>query len=344
MWGDHEQTSGKHSLICVEKALENGWHHKINTSAHPLLIDANGDYVADLFGVPSNESISSRAIWIYSGTSRKDPPELKFLETRDAGKVRNPHSNAFVDLDSDGNADIIVTSHHYFELWHNVGKEEDDANFVHVKNIRLPGECGKSENSCAIGQLAFADFNLDGELDLLFPVCHDGKDECVNTTIYFASTLKLWLAQEDDQHVFEAMTVDLRTKRFHFADDPLYGALAPRVGDIDLDGYPDLLIRVRDPSSLKSETHVFLNVPVTSEDEIIVSDLKRGFVLQDEIMRNISDTVMATFFDLFENGLEDLILVQKLDGNKYRVGAFTNLTQDSDAYFVKVIVLSGKKD
>ena len=55
----------------------------------------------------------------------------------------------------------------------------------------------------------------------------------------------------------------------------------------------------------------------------------------------IGKTIMATFFDLYENGMFDVILVEKEDG-KYRLGAFTNITQDSDAYFVKVIVLSGK--
>ena len=41
--------------------------------------------------------------------------------------------------------------------------------------------------------------------------------------------------------------------------------------------------------------------------------------------------------------ITDIILVQKFKNNDtYRIGAFTNNTQDSDAYFVKVIVLSGK--
>ena len=57
----------------------------------------------------------------------------------------------------------------------------------------------------------------------------------------------------------------------------------------------------------------------------------------------MNDTVMAAFYDLYENGLEDLITVN-YDQDKLKVGAFTNLTQDSDAYFVKVIVLSGTKD
>ena len=51
---------------------------------------------------------------------------------------------------------------------------------------------------------------------------------------------------------------------------------------------------------------------------------------------------MATFFDLYENGMFDVILVEKEKDGKYRLGAFTNITQDSDAYFVKVIVLSGE--
>ena len=58
-------------------------------------------------------------------------------------------------------------------------------------------------------------------------------------------------------------------------------------------------------------------------------------------MQGVNDTVMAAFYDLYENGLEDLITVN-YDEDKLKVGAFTNLTQDSDAYFVKVIVLSGK--
>merc|ERR1712223_996760 len=98
---------------------------------------------------------------------------------------------------------------------------------------------------------------------------------------------------------------------------------------------------MQSPGSLKEETHLLLNVPVNKEDEIIVSNLERGFTLQNEVMQDLGPTIMATFFDLYENGMFDVILVEKVDG-KYRIGAFTNIAQDSDAYFVKVIVLSGK--
>ena len=35
----------------------------------------------------------------------------------------------------------------------------------------------------------------------------------------------------------------------------------------------------------KVETHLLLNVPVNKEDEIIVSNLERGFTLQNEVMQ-----------------------------------------------------------
>ena len=90
------------------------------------------------------------------------------------------------------------------------------------------------------------------------------------------------------------------------------------------------------------ESHLLLNIPARKEDEIIINTkLPRGFVLQNLFLSGISDTILATFFDLYEDGKEDLILVQKV-AERYRVGAFTNLTQDSDAYFVKVIVLTGR--
>ena len=109
--------------------------------------------------------------------------------------MRKIHSNSYVDLDNDRNADIIVTTEQHFEIWHNTGKNgedaNDDSNFLHTKSVKLPKECGNQGSSCKVGQLAFADFDLDGQLDLIFPVCHDGKD-CANSTIYFCSTNDLW--------------------------------------------------------------------------------------------------------------------------------------------------------
>ena len=63
-------------------------------------------------------------------------------------------------------------------------------------------------------------------------------------------------------------------------------------------------------------------------------------------MDTINHTTMATFFDIYEDGMNDMIVVQKFPEaleDKYRVGAFRNTTKSNDAYFVKIIVLTGKK-
>lgn len=79
----------------------------------------------------------------------------------------------------------------FFSLLGKKGMEaHNHPNFVHTKSIKLPKECYKNDTSCLVGQLAFADFDLDGQLDLIFPVCHDGTT-CANSTIYFSSASKL---------------------------------------------------------------------------------------------------------------------------------------------------------
>ena len=62
---------------------------------------------------------------------------------------------------------------------------------------------------------------------------------------------------------------------------------------------------------------------------------------------NSEDAVpLATFFDWKEDGVEDIMVVRNKTGGgsagKVSVGAFTNATLSGDAYFVKIIVLSGE--
>jgi len=227
------------------------------------------------------------------------------------------------DFDGDGNADIIVTTSNTIELWKNMGTDKViEQKFKNVKTISYPMNC--TTKKCEIGQFAFADFNLDGKLDVVIPICPDGDSQCSDSKIFFATIENLWKKPSVD--AFKEMTIDLRTHRFDFEKDEeekdlIYSAMTPRIGDIDLDGYPDLLVRVKDPSSLKIKTHLLLNFAVDHENEMRKSDLKRGFVLQEEVMPTESDStmVMATFYDLYENGNEDIILVQKYGNDKYKI-------------------------
>ncbi len=115
----------------------------------------------------------------------------------------------------------------------------------------------------------------------------------------------------------------------------IYFGLTPRVGDINLDGYPDMIIRMENEETGKIQMQVLLNL-------FDPSTKKLSFLLQQEIMEGITDTSLAVFYDLYENGMEDMLVVQKKPGrDKFEIGAYTNETRLSDAYFVKVIVLTG---
>ncbi len=50
LWGEHDQNTGEHKLICPAKAAKEGIDVDIKMDAEPLVLDANGDQVADLFG------------------------------------------------------------------------------------------------------------------------------------------------------------------------------------------------------------------------------------------------------------------------------------------------------
>lgn len=332
LWGDHDQLRHEHRVRCWNAS---SW--TLPMEQEPLLVDANGDDVADLYGAING----TRGVWLFNG-QRDIKPVWRVWDRSPAEPTRQPHSNAFVDLNSDGNADLFVTNEKTLELWENLGHDRaandqdptEAGPFRKHKSVPFP-KCDASKGTC-IGQSVFADFDLDGRLDMIFPVCYEA--ECRTSTLHFATLDDLWSGARKD---FLVIPTSLGQWKFDYSNDdnpdnPYYG-LTPRVGDINLDGFPDLLIRVQHRTTKKAQVHLLLNV----FDPNSPTENKRGFLLQPDVMAGLNQTVMATFYDLYENGLEDIITVQSDASNGMKLGAFTNQTQDSDAYFVKVIVLSG---
>ena len=99
LWGDHNQAENKHKIMCPEMSLKKSrtfsnsffllidmfvtfpsdWHHELQMSSEPLILDANGDDIADLFGseveVSSKNSSSKRLLWLF-GPDREQGPEI----------------------------------------------------------------------------------------------------------------------------------------------------------------------------------------------------------------------------------------------------------------------------
>ena len=335
-WGEHHRgENGPHALVCPEEAIGQNWHHVIHVEAEPLVIEGNGDAIADVFGLSEN---NTRGIWIF-GRDRTRKPEFFTLGEGSGKAFRRPHSNAFVDLNNDGNSDILVTTESGFELWENRGTLGAPHFKLHQSHIDAPpceGPAG-SRGPC-LGQSVFGDFDLDGRLDMVFPVCQDG---CKTGSLYWSPLAQLWRA---DKSPFLVIPLEL-TENYEYdptaPDSDFYPGMSPRMGDINLDGYPDLLLRVKNRRTGRRQTHLLLNIEAADSPAN-----QRGFAIQPQVMSDLNDTVMAAFYDLYEDGTNDVITVQTVgeEGGGHRVGAFTNATQDSDAYFAKIIVLSGESE
>ena len=61
-----------------------------------------------------------------------------------------------------------------------------------------------------IGQAVFADFDLDGKLDLLLPACFDPK--CANSSLLQVGLEKLW-NWEETKDIWAVMSLELGTFR-----------------------------------------------------------------------------------------------------------------------------------
>lgn len=375
LWGDHDIKTGKHRLVCQES--HHDWTHHLRMTVQPMALDANGDYVADLFGArPTSVSgqEEERGMWVFKAEARNQTPEfVPLLQPPVVNEsvvipvlppISKPfHSNAYLDLNGDGSADIFVTAQNRFEVWINDPKlagNSNSSNYRLAANLTIDG-CHEHQSDCILGQVAFTDLDLDGKMDAVVAVCFDGH-VCANASL-LASPVRNFLSGGGGgtHQPFEPLNLILRDWKFGVQPEKEaaaaavghhpYSALTLRVGDINLDGYPDFLVRLTQPLVPHQEfqTHLLLNVEWQDDDQDPAPPKgTRGFILQESVMRDVKDSQMATFFDWREDGIPDIITVQATSidiaegrTQSFRVGAFTNATRESDAYFVKVIVLSG---
>ncbi|KYO27269.1 T-cell immunomodulatory protein [Alligator mississippiensis] len=312
-WGHNQTLDLNHKTI-----LNKTFHDE------PLIMDFNGDLVPDVFGV----------------TNETDKPQiligrnLSWHTALDTGnKMYIPHSHAFIDLNSDFTADLFLTTLSdsnkiQFEMWLN-----KDGNFSEVTKTKK-----KPEDMMIIGQSVFADFDGDGQSELLLPACAD--ETCQKSAIYLS---KLGL----DQWIPVLQNFQNKDTLWGFVpykNDPSASELSIpitlHIGDYNMDGYPDALAILRNTSGSNQQAFLLENVPC---DNASCKTARRMFKIFWELsdLNQIKDAVIATFFDIYEDGILDIIVLSKGHfGKDFAIHALKN-NFEADAYFVKVIVLSG---
>ncbi|CAK9798639.1 T-cell immunomodulatory protein [Anthophora quadrimaculata] len=302
-------------------------HPLINMTGQPLALDYNQDMIIDLFGLDAKQR---RTFWIFD-QSRGRPKSVPMETSRERGPhplIGQPHSNAYLDLNNDFLADLVVTTTKYFEIWLGIGN-----GFKFHEAILFPYNITLEENfKGVIGQALYLDVELTGKMDLLLPLCFDNA--CTNSTIM----------------MFSDRWYNLQVN-FRDGDNVLWGFVNPdgqrytdtitlRGGDFNMDGYPDLLATLKSTNSKQKRSYLLKNVACDS-----CVGFARKFEVKWQALNPFqNETAMAVFYDFYQDGILDVILVEvDKTSNIYRTAAFKN-SLDYDANFVKVMVLTGRNN
>jgi len=346
----------------------------------PLVIDLNGDMVMDLVGERYTKAGNrEKMIWIFD-----DKPEagssITYTEypfkiiNNNKGKFKShpmliPSSNAFVDIDDDSVPELVILTQRdehgaknaakntVREVFHVVRSPTDGS--VAFEFVSEPQDVFKGQLANVVGQPIFVDLNQKGQLLHLIPYCLDTK--CKKH-----QGIKVWNGNgTEDLLLFEGLPFNNTLWGFAVnvtEPDNSYGkirkenfyakSLVLRVGDYNLDGFPDLIGVMRDlrgGSILKSRPVIFENVACVPTKESKCT-FPRTFNANFNVLGQYVNSTLATFFDIHEDGLIDVLVVRKKtedrtkgsDSSKYELRAFQN-SPDYDSNFIKVMVLTGKK-
>ncbi|XP_011861726.1 PREDICTED: T-cell immunomodulatory protein [Vollenhovia emeryi] len=310
LWG------GNGHLNCSDE-----WNPLIEMRDQPLAVDYNQDMIIDLFGVDKH---GKRMFWIFN-ENRTAPQPAEICKNSDQLEpVRNPHSNAFLDLNSDFLSDLVVTTRKSFEIW--LGKEQG---FVFSHEIDLPYNISVDKNfNGEFGQTLYLDVELTGKMALLLPLCFD-KD-CTNCTImmYLNGWHNLRVNFRDPNNVLWGF---VKPNGHRYTE-----TITLRGGDFNMDGYPDLLATLQ--SAKQAQSFLLQNVACDN-----CAGFNRTFDIKWQALNPFyNETAMAVFYDFYQDGILDVILVEFDKTNSvYRTAAFKN-SLDYDANFVKVMVLTGR--
>ncbi|RKP21923.1 hypothetical protein ROZALSC1DRAFT_26682 [Rozella allomycis CSF55] len=248
--------------------------------------------------------------------------------------VEQTHS--FVDFNGDCLSDLfLICKDNSYQIW-----TYEQGSFAKHSEGQLP------EGS---GPVSFLDFDGNGSIDMIYPVCQGDFCSKANEIRILRSQIKLnGLCNKVDGKIFSDDLFENYSINELFPDHYLYliDGKTPvsfsvgnqfntmRKGNIDADGYPDLLITLKSKVSAKTHVELLRN---------IVDEVKGRGLVKFQIENNditIPGSIHSFFFDVDENGYLDVGLnVLNDDGSKSVQFVYNHFFQEY--FFLKAFVMSG---
>lgn len=290
------------NFACNMLAFENV---KFTSKVQPLMLDVNGDMISDLLA----EENGHRKVWLGSSN------ESLFKTLKFPGKEKlADRANAFIDLSSDGVADIVIHTPNTIEYWF---ANHDDTYGSHTPSVIIP----YPNEDEVIGESTFVDIDADHHIEHLLPVVRNGYSQILmlNKTNR-ASWVPLKIIPQTNSSLSLNFT-NVVTK---------HGIKIPftlRSGDFNSDGYQDFIVTMIDPD-LNEPMAVFL----------MNLDGKNGLREFKMVLPNPSINItVASFLDVEEDGKLDVIY-SHVNGTNLTIDLIRN--PEEDANFLKMLVAS----
>lgn len=298
--------------------------------SHPLILDYNGDMIADFIVESKN---CTRELWIYNNINKqftRDCPSSLQLHGS-PGNMRFPHSNAFVNIQNcngkevdNFSTDIFISGKEKMEYWF----DESGYNPASTAIIAYP-----DSEKYIIGQSLFIDLRIDGCIQHIMPVCEKQKGtNCDPQILWYNFSQHEWVkisSFNDNANQTNLFFQEVKTTiGFELP-------ISVRFGDVDGDGFVDLLSVMKSAKDDKTEAVILRNV----KDDSLPGG--RKFVLFWTSEHLISDNVeLASFLDVQENGRLDVIMSTRNATDDYNIIWIRNMLIETSC-FLKVLVTTG---
>ncbi|XP_022669083.1 T-cell immunomodulatory protein-like isoform X2 [Varroa destructor] len=324
-WGTGDYATDKSLYANVTRFTE--------AYVEPLLLDYNGNRYVDIltsFNDSSHRHIieCQRNKTKYGKVMEETHCTTKELRTlSDLPTVVRPHSNSFVDVDGDLNADILISTLDHFEVWI---WQKDDV----YKKARRPYPLGLKSDK--LGQSVFVDIDSSGRLLHVVQVC---SPSCNQAYIWLPNSTKDWTSHGKWEKI-----IDLKDQSFWKDNDyadKVNAMMSLKSADFDQDGYPDFAAIVNLSNNSGRGLISFTNKKCDGKGDLCVINRSFKTDMYPGDFSQVKQVTNLGFFDIRENGKMDVLVTQgDIKFGNWSIKALEN-AYSKDACFIKVIIVSG---